>query len=330
MPDENPGLEMIKSAGEGMGRESVNKLATFFGGFFPFFGQRKRAVDAYINDIEKSNMDPATKMFLIANTKKTFKEMRNQMAIAEVAQKVAKDGTDFSMNSGVDDEWLSRYMDAGRHVSDEEMQVLWGNILAGEFEDPGSTPPSVIRILSEITTKYAKIFANVCSLGIVIFPADASGTPVKELSRVLVSTKECRKYLNDLEINFTTLSELDKLGLIQFRSAGYVRRYDSNKRPIVHIYANQKVITCTKYPNRCFPTGEVLLTDAGESISRFIDKKTLDGFEDYVLKYYKSRSAVSLSEEPMVSITEASGEGTHKEYSYEILHKEPPRKSEQQ
>lgn len=329
MPDENPAMELMKAAAEAAAQQSVNKIANVLGGLFPFWGLRKHAVEVYVSAIEKSNLDPATKMIQIANAKKTFREMQNQMAIAEVAQSVAKEGTDFSVHSDVDDEWLSRYMDSGKHVSDEEMQVIWGNILAGEFEDPGNTPPSVIRILSEITTKYAKIFANVCSLQAVLFPSDVSGKPLNVKPYILISTKSCNEYLASLGINFQTLSELDKLGLIQFDSSvGFINQYDADECPIMHIYANQKVITCTKYPNKEFPVGEVLLTDAGKSISRFIDKKALDGFEDYVFNYYKSRSTIILSEEPMISIQEEATEGKCTEYNYKILRKEPPQMPE--
>lgn len=303
MPDQTTGEELMKATAEAAARQGVDKIANVLGGIFPFWGLRKRAVEAYVSAIEKSDLDPATKMLLIANTKKTFKEMQNQIAIAEVAQSVAKEGTDFSMNSSVDDEWLSRYMDAGKYVSDKEMQAIWGNILAGEFENPGNTPPSVIRILSEITTKYAKVFANVCSLQADILPSDASGKPFKAIPCILISTANCGEYLASLGINFQTLSELDKLGLIQFNTvAGFIRRYDANTCPIIHIRAKQKVITCTKYPNMEFPVGEVLLTDAGESISRFVEKKSLDGFENYVFNYYKSQDELTLSAEPMISI----------------------------
>lgn len=332
MPDETTGEEFMKAVAGAAAQQGVDKIANVLGGFFPFWGLRKRAVEAYVSAIEQSNLDPATKMLQIASTKKTFREMQNQMAIAEVAQSVAKEGTDFSMNSSVDDEWLSRYMDAGKHVSDEEMQVIWGNILAGEFENPGNTPPSVIRILSEMTTKYAKVFAYICSLQAILFPSDASGNPVYADPHILISTEDCcSEYLASLGINFQTLSELDKLGLIQFNTMpGFIRRYDTDKYPIIHIYANQKVITCTKYPNKAFLIGEVLLTDAGQSISRFIDKKVLDGFEDYVFNYYKSNNNFTLSEEPMISIQEEAAEGKDTEYSCKILHKEPPQMPEQQ
>ena len=326
MPD---GEELVKATAEAAARQGVDKIANVLGSAFPFWGLRKRAVEAYVSAIEKSNLDPATKMLQIANTKKTFREMQNQMAIAEVAQRVAKEGTDFSMNSSVDDEWLSRYMDAGKHVSDEKLQFIWGNILAGEFENPGNTPPSVIRILSEITTKYAEVFAYLCSLQVIIFLSDASGKPHYANTRFLISTTDCSEYLASLGINFQTLSELDKLGLIQFDvMAGFIDKYDIDKYPIIHIYANQKVITCTKYHNKAFPIGEVLLTDAGQSISRFVDKKALDGFENYVFNYYKSRDGLTFSEEPMISIQPKEVEGKCTEYSYIILYKEPPQTSE--
>lgn len=317
--------ELVKVAAQ----QGVDKIANVLGGFFPFWGLRKRAVEAYVSAIEKSNLDPDIKMLQIANTKKTFKELQNQMAIAEIAQSAAKEGTDFSINSSVDDEWFSRYMDAGKHVSDEEMQIIWGKILAGEFENPGNTPPSVIRILSEMTTKYAKVFANICSLQTIIFPSDASGKPFYAKPCILISNAILSDYFAPLGINFQTLCELDKLGLIRYDgTTGFIDQYDINNYPIIHIYANQKVFTCTKYSDKAFPIGEVLLTDAGQSISRVVDKKAINGFENYVFNYYKSQDGLTLSEEPMISIQVKETEGKCIEYSYENLYKEPPQTSE--
>ena len=55
-------------------------------------------------------------------------------------------------------------MDAGAYVSDENVQIIWGKILAGEFERPGSTPPSMRRILTELTPELARVFEKICGM----------------------------------------------------------------------------------------------------------------------------------------------------------------------
>lgn len=41
-------------------------------------------------------------------------------------------------------------MDSAGFVSSEEIQWIWGKILANEFEKPGSTPPNMIRYCQKL------------------------------------------------------------------------------------------------------------------------------------------------------------------------------------
>ena len=54
----------------------LNKTADIMGMLFPYAGLTKKAVDMYISEIEKSDMSIDTKMFLVMNTKKTFKKIK--------------------------------------------------------------------------------------------------------------------------------------------------------------------------------------------------------------------------------------------------------------
>ena len=73
-PDEYA-LEVAKAAAEAAGKESVNKLSIGIGGLFPFWGLKKKAVDAYINEITTSTLSPEAKMMAIANARKTYKDL---------------------------------------------------------------------------------------------------------------------------------------------------------------------------------------------------------------------------------------------------------------
>ncbi len=277
-------LEMAKAAAGSAGKESVNKLAVAIGGFFPFFGLKHEAVSTYVEDIQKSDLPPETKMMAIANAKKTYKQLKNQMAIAEIAQNAAQPGTDFSLQSGVDDEWLERFMDSGKFVSDEEVQLLWGNILAQEFEEPNSTPPSVIRILTEITPPYAKAFQTVCSLMCDILMENAEGEIVCQGVQPILPTEY--EYLNKHGIDFLRLTELDKLGLISFSTSGpYILKIDKEEYPKLYLRYEGKQICITQYRDKRFRTGSVQLTEAGLAIARFVEHKSIPEHFEAVCNY---------------------------------------------
>ena len=107
------------------------------GMLFPYAGLTKKAVDMYIDEIEKSDMSPEAKVFSVVNARKTIKKIKNQKCIADIAMNNAKEGTDFSDKSGVSEEWLERFMDSAGFVSAEDIQIIWGKILANELETLG-------------------------------------------------------------------------------------------------------------------------------------------------------------------------------------------------
>ena len=154
-----------KAALELVQNENVlNKTVGALGMLFPYAGITKKAVDMYIAEIEKSDMPIDAKMYAMMNAKKQLKQMKNQKQIAEIAMQNAKEGTSFTSDCGVSEEWLERFMDSAAYVSDENIQLIWGKILSNEFDNPGTTPPNMIRILSEMTPTYAKAFRQLCSM----------------------------------------------------------------------------------------------------------------------------------------------------------------------
>lgn len=299
---ENPGVEMMKAAGEGAGRESVDKIACALGAAFPFWGMKKRAVEVYIKAIESGNYTPDEKYLLIAGAKKHCKELENQMAIAEIAQTQAKDGTDFSMNSTVSDDFISRLLEAGKFVSDKDAQLLWGSILAGEFEEPGSTPPGTIRVLSELTQEYAIIFSNLCSL-LVDLLLDTGTDIILESDCCLIDTQTDSPYLKDLGLTFEMLQEFEQLGLLNFNTtAGFNNVLSVKDYPKIHVVYGGNVLSITKYPDQKFPCGHIYLTKAGRCISRFTKRKIIPEHLD-AIRTYMERNNTECSAVPKLSVT---------------------------
>lgn len=295
-------LEVGKAAAESFAKESADKIAKAIGNIFPFFGVKRQAITTYIEDIQNSDLPPEEKMFAIANAKQTFKRIKNQKRIAEIAYSSAADGTDFSENSDVDDEWLERFMDSAKFVSDEQMQVVWGNILAGEFENPNSTPPSVTRILSEITPTYAKAFQILCSLAVTILGESNDRTIDidKPNTRIILPTNY--SYLEDYGLDFSVLNELQMLGLIQFNPVtGYVLKFDNITYPKLHIIYGKKALTVLQYKQNAFPRGIVILTQAGQSIAKFTEQRVIEEHLDNISTYLKEKNVV-ISDVPEITV----------------------------
>ena len=267
--------------------EKVRKEASgLLGKLFPYFGLEKKALDTYVEEIKKSDLSPNIKARLILTAESDFKKWKNQESIAEIAFKNAKEGTDFSEKSGVDEEWFERYMDAAKFVSSEEMQLIWGKILAGEFEKPGSTPPNMIRILSEITPDLAQAFQKICSMRVSIFSIKENGKVDKEAFKEIVIVPFSRKgnKFEKIDLSFDVLCELDSLGVIRFDALnGYCQDDITDFRLLM--YAENKYEIISYYKERNFPSGKVLLTDAGEALRKIIEPIEIEGYHEMVKDY---------------------------------------------
>ena len=61
----------------------------------------------------------------------------------------------------VDDDWLFRWRDAASTVSSEELQTLWGQVLAGEIKSPGYFSLRTLEFLKNLSHKEALQIAKV-------------------------------------------------------------------------------------------------------------------------------------------------------------------------
>lgn len=300
---ENPGLEMAKAFAEGAGKESVSNISEFLGGLFPFWGMKKKAIDVYVREIEQSDLPPEAKMMAIANAKNTYRELKNQNAIIDVAYSALGEGENIDTDSlkNADSELISRLIDSSKFVSDEELQLLWGNVLAGELEHPGTTPKNVVRILSELSKEYAAAFSALCSLRVEIL-AD-TGTDIDYFGWD-VMIFQFSNYLKKINISFDVMHELEQLGLINFVDIGhYNRTIPQEHYPYVHIVCDGHVMTAINTKDK-FPIGQIILTKAGQCISRFApasyNQEHMDGIK-YILEHEHN---IKFSPTPGIRITE--------------------------
>lgn len=325
---EDVALEVAKAAGEAAAKEGTNKLANAIGGLFPFWGMKKKAVDVYVRNIEQSDLSPEAKMMAIANTKKTFRELKNQTAIIDVAYTALGEGqnVDADFMENTDSELINRLIDSGKFVSDEELQLLWGNVLAGEFEHPGTTPKNIVRILSEISKEHAAVFSTLCSLRVEIL-AD-TGSDIQYFGQEIMAFLP-DGYLEEMNINLGTMRELAQLGLIDFVDTGhYSRPIPKKYYPYVHIVCDDHVITVINSGNN-FPTGHVLLTKAGRCISHFAPARYNQQHMERIKNCLEKILVMKFSPTPGIRITRGpGGEDLSMGYSYERQWTTPPQTPE--
>lgn len=279
----------------------LNKTVGLLGMLFPYAGLEKRTLDMYLSEIEKSDLSPDAKLVSCMSVKEKIKKIKNQNSIAKIAINEAKEGTDFSETSGVDKDWLSRFMESAGLVSDKMVQDMWGKILAKEFEEPGSTPLNMVRILTEITPKYAQAFRKIC--GMKVIKIDLNNNDEMECAQqvIIVPYKENEKEFGELGLSFYILNELETLGLIKFASPnGY--GYISNNYGKVLYYVDGKVLDFSSWQNENMPAGNVMFTSAGECLKEITPQESIDGYLEMLKKYLK-KNRVMLNEPPRYQVS---------------------------
>ena len=66
----------------------------------------------------------------------------------------------------IGDDWLNRFEAEARQASSEEMQFMFGKILAGEIQRPRTYSIKTLKLLGELDSSTAELFQRACSLSI--------------------------------------------------------------------------------------------------------------------------------------------------------------------
>ena len=161
--------------------------------------------------------------------------------------------------------WINRFFDSVADVSDEDLQKLWGKVLAGEIMQPSSYSLRTLEALKNISKYEAELF-NKVSPYIVNMEGGLFTTSTTEL-------------LKKHGITYGEIMRLDECGLIN--SAGLVslnpKVSDSQH---VAIYNSSKIsLICGLDSNTTTVSiGEFGLTGAGKELFRLIDVTPNDEF----------------------------------------------------
>ena len=87
----------------------------------------------------------------LVNQRIQFQEEKRQANIGSVVGNAALELGDGEVQGHeVDHDWTARFFNDVQDVSSEEMQKLWGKVLAGEVERPGSTSIKTLGVLKNL------------------------------------------------------------------------------------------------------------------------------------------------------------------------------------
>lgn len=94
-------------------------------------------------------------------------EARDQRNIESIIAKVINQLDEEADPHAIDNDWIVKFFDICRLVSDDKMQDLWASVLAGEANCTGSYSPKTLTTLASMNQKVATLFNTFCSLCVI-------------------------------------------------------------------------------------------------------------------------------------------------------------------
>jgi hypothetical protein len=249
----------------------IKKVSSAIGGVFePWQTKRVAKAEAEASLIKAKTDIEITDLHRRAMHRFVDEEANRQENMEEITKKSLPHLNEESNPDNMEDDWVTNFFDKSRIVSDEEMQTIWAQVLAGEANNPGSYSKRTVNLLGDLDKRDAELFQALCRFGWLV----GDFTP-------LVFDPHATIY-NDLGINFESLSHLDSLGLIQFNGISGFSRQGLPKNLVVAYCGKLLTLTMNKEKDNTLSIGKVLLTQAGKELARISNVPGVEGFYDYV------------------------------------------------
>jgi hypothetical protein len=155
----------------------------------------KQTREQYIESLPSPNLLDRTQIRL------DYQEAKKQINIESVTAFAAEELKNEPpvTDSKVDEDWASRFFKYVEDVSDEEMQSIWGKILAGEIKQPNTYALRTLELLRNITKHEAEVFS-------------------KAANHAIMCGNDTFLYKSDLDeygLDYSQISILREIGIIQ-------------------------------------------------------------------------------------------------------------------
>lgn len=196
------------------GTSLVNKVSSGLGLIYePTHIRRRAKANRDAKKIEKlGDLELNTEIENRAMKRLVHEETKKQINIEEITHKALSHLEDDAEPDKIDDDWITHFFERAKLVSDKDMQILWGKILAGEANAKGSFSKRTVNSLSTLNKYDANLFSSIC--GFCIKEEKGEKQPY-------IMDFNAKIYM-DSGIDFNALLHLEAIGLITFQSvAGY-------------------------------------------------------------------------------------------------------------
>ncbi len=181
--------------------------------------------------------------------------------------------------------WINRFFDSVADVSDEDLQKLWGQVLAGEIKHPKSYSLRTLETLKNLSKYEAELFAKVATLA------------VRMNNNLFLTSKT--ELLRRYEVSYDDILCLDECGLVNSDGMVSYNPEISIDEP-VGIFTKSKLLLLkgTNESPTKISIGIFALTQAGKEIYSILNCDSNESYmcdlAEEIEKNYKGKVSITL------------------------------------
>jgi hypothetical protein len=214
----------------------------------------------------------------------TIKQQNVENIIGKALPELSED----AKPEDIENDWLTRFFEESKLVSDDEMQSLWAKLLAGEANKPGTFSKRTINLISSLDKSDAELFTSLCSF-------------CMDKDTLFIYTYDNQIY-QQKGITFATLTHLDAIGLIMFNAnKKFIGEFSEQETVWFDYFGTSIQVQSSYWRGEKFSlnVGHALLTKFGKELVPICGAVKTADFLDYCIKQWKWHGhTVSVSDKP--------------------------------
>lgn len=190
-----------------------------------------------------------------ADERVQHRELRRQMNIENITAKAAGELPEHVDEKRVDEDWVTQFFEQCQDVADDEMQLLWAKLLAGEVAQPGTYSRRTLNLVRLMSKDDAVLFTLFCRY---VFKGDEFLLHIR--------TSKSDEYLRTKRFTYKDLLNLQNVGLVE---SGEVALLVHMNKPIKIYYFNDLLClhTLPKSPNHSPKVSVTVLSKTGQELA---------------------------------------------------------------
>ena len=260
-------------AGSATGVALINKLSDAIGWYAAPHQEvrmaKAEAIKARINtesDIETADL------IRRAAVRSVMEEITHQENLERIVEHALGGLLDNASPQDISDDFLTHTLNKCRIVSDDDMRELWGRILAGEANIPGTFSRRTINLVDDLEKGDAELFKSFCRFVVEI---DGKVHPIIHGAAPTIYT--------DYGIDYAAIVRLKGLGLIDRPGTFFAAELGPYHSELsVQYFEETRKLTFPGEDGNTLLMGNSMFTPSGQELYSICAPDPVEGFFNYL------------------------------------------------